>query len=495
MPKIVEGFIRNFPGGAGIPSINVTILDDVTGNPIPSGGNIKADGSPIATDGSGYFHWESELSPGPIRVRADIVAGSDVRVQSGQERMQSGDVFLSDLQNLPRLFSTGVFKDFLDSLSVTPSNSTLTATLNTGAAVMNGVLWAIDTPRDLTITPNTTLTTRLDYVILRQYVSGSYHGKQDYAVVAGTIAGQLPAINANPDILEFPLGYLTIAQNASIATWTDVRVYAAAKAVDDGALVYAALSADAIAGLQELARDTVGTALTVTAPITKTVNDSGNTITLALAALTSAFLAANSVGASQIIDGSVGTAELANTAVTGAKIADATINTQHIFGGAIGNAQLASSAVTGSKIAAATITADKLAAGVGGGTHNPTVISTHRITSNRTVSGSVTGADTYTVNLVSGVTYDCFGFLFGRASGTAGAGPGSADIGMEMPDGTPGWMLNHIFDNGVDSTLLAFVNYSTSGGTTMNISWRATNVYQQFTISTGLMVSICIPRS
>jgi hypothetical protein len=339
------------------------------------------------------------------------------------------------------------------------------------------------------------MVSRLDYVVLRQYVSGSYHGKQDYAVVQGTVSGQLPAINANPDILEFPLGYLTIAQNASIAIWTDVRVYAAAKAVDDATVDYATLSTDAISGIQELARDTIGTALTVSSPLTKTVNDAGNTIALALSALTSAFLAANSVGASQIIDGSVGTAELASGAVTGSKIAASAVGAGQIASSAVGNSELASSAVTGSKIAAGTITADTLAAGVVSSSRNPTVIDTHKITSNRTVSGTILSADTYTVTLVPGVYYDCFAFLFGRASGTAGSGPGSADIGVEMPDGTPGWMINQIFDNGVDSTLWGFVNYSTSGGSSMDISWRATNVFQQFTVSTGLLISVCIPRS
>lgn len=222
--KIVRGYVRTVPGGDPIGSIQVTVQDANTRLPIPVGGMILASTNPTTTDPTGLFEWTAELSPGPIEVEAQVSL-TERKVRSGAEVMQAGEVFISDQQELFLIFSDGVITDVYDDLLVTASVSNRDITVNAGRCCLVGRLWGIDTPRILTAAPNTTLASRRDLVVARQYIGGSYAGRQDLVLVAGTVNGVDPTINANPDILEFPLARFTIAQNAGTGTITDLRVF------------------------------------------------------------------------------------------------------------------------------------------------------------------------------------------------------------------------------------------------------------------------------
>lgn len=473
--KVVAGYMRNVPGGDGVPSISCAILDDVTGDPIPSGGMIKADPSPVTTDGNGYFRWTSELSPGPLRVRGDIVPGTNVRIRSGAEVMQAEDMFLSDIPDMFRVFSTGVYKGYLNALGVTASGSTLEVTVATGAAILNGVLWEIITPRTLTVPANTTLASRRDYVVLRQWIAGSYSGKQDLALIQGTVTGVDPTINTDPNILDFPIARVTTAQNAGTSVVTDLRVYAGVRSVVDGAIEYSSLSAAAQSTIAENVFDSIAASLIAGSGLIKTTNDAGNTTTLAIAAagIISSMIATGAITSDKILDGTI----------TGYDIANQTINSQHIFPGAIGTAQLAS----------ASVTQDKLAAGAGF-----TGLHAHQfdtaILAARAVTGSISNVDTVSLTMTSGVQYDVFALLLGRAEGTAVSGPGSGNVHVVL-NGDVSVGLPFLFDNGVDSSFFN-VNLGTftgPGTITAGMTWD--NIFQRFNISTGRLILMIFPRS
>lgn len=465
--KVVQGYIRNIPNGTGVSGVSVNILDDVAGTPIPSGGMIKADASPQTTNGSGFFRWTAELSPGPIRVQADIVPGSDVRIRSGQEMMQAGDIFVSDTPVFMRAFTNGVFKSYLNALAVTASGVSRLVTVNTGAAFLGTGVWEIVTTRDVAVPANTTLASRQDLLVLRQYVAGTYHGKQDLVLVGGTVNAVDPTINTDPNILEFPIARVTTAQNAATSTVTDLRVYAGVAAVADGSINYQALSSSAIATISELVFDSIGSSLIAAAGLNKVVDDAGNTTTLSIPNL------------------GVVTAMLADQGVTAAKIANGTITA----------AQIAALTITAAQIANGTITNNKLAAGAIPD-HNMTQFNTAILTANRTLSADTSGMDPVNLALTSGVTYDIFSFLLGRGEGTPASGPGSASIHVVLHGTNISAGLPFVFDNGVDSTFFN-VNYENgvAGGSTYTATWMADNFGQQFTVRTGRLILIAIPRS
>jgi hypothetical protein len=95
--KLVSGYVRSKQDGSGIPGVNVSVtFDDNMNQAVPAGGVYMADANPVVTDINGYFEWGSELSPGPIKLIADIPDGAEIKIRSGKETMQVGDVFLSD---------------------------------------------------------------------------------------------------------------------------------------------------------------------------------------------------------------------------------------------------------------------------------------------------------------------------------------------------------------------------------------------------------------
>lgn len=322
--KRVSGYVRSKQDGSGIPGINVLILDDTNSQAIPAGGVYGADANPVVTDINGYFEWESELSPGPLRVEADIPTGAEVKVRSGKETMQVGDVFLSDLSDMLKHWSFGVVKEDLvvAPLEVTSVTGQRQVRVKAGLANLRGYVFRLDSDRIIDIAANTTLTNRVDLVVLEQHVDGNTKGRQGIKVITGTASGVTPSTNADPNIFQLPIGTVTIPLNATSVTVTDSRIFSSP--------VNLSIPANSV-GSGQIIDGSVGTADLADGSVTNTKLASGSVTESKLAdnSVTAAKIAADAVGASEIAAGAVGNSELAADAVTGAKVADNTINSEH----------------------------------------------------------------------------------------------------------------------------------------------------------------------
>lgn len=220
--KYAEGYIRDIPGGDPIAGVSVTVRDDNTGTPIAAGGMTNCTTNPVNTDGSGFFSWSCELSPGPIKVDA-VITGSQKKVRSGKERMQSGDYWLSDIPQYFTNFSNGII--FGNKNAYNATSASLNITLQTGAAILNGYLVEITTTRVLAVPSNVTLSERWDLVVLQQYIGGTSKGKQSIALKTGTVNQVDPVINTDPNILEFAIWRSKIANGGGVVALTDIRTY------------------------------------------------------------------------------------------------------------------------------------------------------------------------------------------------------------------------------------------------------------------------------
>lgn len=248
--KTIVGYVREHPSGQPVPNVNVTVrTDDVAGTVIPPGGMYMAGTNPIVTDTKGMFSWQTELSPGPIRIEADILTGQDLKVRSGREVMQAGDVFISDMDMYMRLFSPGVFPDIGEEFGVNEITGQMQVRVRTGAANMLGILFQTHTERILTIDPNTTLSHRVDLVVLEQYLTGDSAGKQYISVIKGTVAGIAPDTNLDPSVFQLPICAVDTPQNATSVTLTPVQVFSAPSRInlESGSIILDYLNPEVLA--------------------------------------------------------------------------------------------------------------------------------------------------------------------------------------------------------------------------------------------------------
>lgn len=250
--KYIEGYVRQHPNGGPLANIPVTVRDEALGGAIPVGGMWMASANPINTDANGFFSWSCELSPGPVRVEADVASGTELKVRSGKEVMQAGDIFISDVGQILLMFSPGVFRGVKNGFAVTAVTGQLQVTVATGAANALGRFLSTDTTRTLTIDPNTTLATRYDLVVLEQHVGGTYKGRQNIAVLKGTVDATVPTTNTNPDIHQIPISRVTIAQNATSVTVLDQRVYASPTSLGAASVDMPSLAPDVISYINSI---------------------------------------------------------------------------------------------------------------------------------------------------------------------------------------------------------------------------------------------------
>ena len=106
-------------------------------------------------------------------------------------------------------------------------------------------------------------------------------------------------------------------------------------------------------GLQEVAADSITTAMIQDSAVT--------TAKIADSNVTVAKMAANSVDSNQYVDGSIDTIHIADSQITNAKMADNAIDTAEIAASAVETAKINDSAVSTAKIADDAVTAAKLA--------------------------------------------------------------------------------------------------------------------------------------
>lgn len=244
--KYIEGYVREHPNGGPLANIPVTIRDDVLGGAIPVGGMWAATANPVNTDVNGFFSWACELSPGPLRAEADVASGTEIKVRSGKEVMQAGDIFISDVGQILLMFNTGVFRGVKNQFVVSPVTGQLQVSVASGAANALGRFLSTDTARVLTIAPNTTLATRYDLVVLEQHVGGTYKGRQNIAVLQGTVNATVPTTNTDPNIHQIPIARVTIAQNATSVTVLDQRVFASPTSLGAASVDLPSLAPDVV---------------------------------------------------------------------------------------------------------------------------------------------------------------------------------------------------------------------------------------------------------
>ena len=110
---------------------------------------------------------------------------------------------------------------------------------------------------------------------------------------------------------------------------------------------------DAVTGAK-IAADSIGAS--------HIVNGAVGTLEIADNAINAAKIQAGAVGASEIATAAVGTDELADGAVTGAKLAQSSVGASQIVSGAVGSSEIAASAVGASHLAADSVGASEIVA-------------------------------------------------------------------------------------------------------------------------------------
>lgn len=230
MVKRVAGYIREIPSAVPLKGIPVTIKSDLAPfGAIAPGGMANGSDNPVMTTlDTGYFEWNCELSPGPISVHATTPNGEKVR--SGYELMQAGDIFLSDLPRLMQVFLDGVIFGSAGP-GVTPFNVTrvgLDLTIGRGSAIIYGYVFETLTPRFLTIATNPSgPTTRVDSILLRQWIDGANIGMQEIVKRQGTVNNVAPGPNpdGNTEYREVEIARAALGQSSGTCTVTNVQPF------------------------------------------------------------------------------------------------------------------------------------------------------------------------------------------------------------------------------------------------------------------------------
>jgi hypothetical protein len=252
MAHEISGYVLDREAGTPIVGATITVISKATGLPVPVGGDGGGAANPTVTDGTGFFSWSCELSPGPVRVSA--AAGSEVRIRSGEELMQAGTYFSGDVPIIVQALSSGVINGIADDFLVEAVAGQRKVRVNPGAALMAGNLFSLDDEREITIDANPTIAIRKDLVVLNQWVGTSEIGKQSISIVKGVTTDVDPTLNSDPDILQLALARSTINQNATSVVVTDMRSFVGPSALPDGIVTVASLGEDVL----DLFEDSVG---------------------------------------------------------------------------------------------------------------------------------------------------------------------------------------------------------------------------------------------
>lgn len=224
MVKEISGYVRDrFTGNPAVGAA-VVVKDAASGVAIPTGGSYVASTNPMAADGDGFFRWFCDFNPGLLSVEA--ANGDEVRIRTGNELMQKGEMFDSDLSLMLQSFTSGIIVDLYDEFEVFEVSGQRRIRLSTGVANMLGRLISMsqgDLEADLDANPS--LVVRHDLVVLQQHIGGSTPGRQGWRIVKGVTSATDPLYNQDPNIFELALARAKIPQNAtSIAKPDDLRV-------------------------------------------------------------------------------------------------------------------------------------------------------------------------------------------------------------------------------------------------------------------------------
>lgn len=239
MSKRIAGFFRTVPAGLPIAGVSVTMRHESSGVAVATGGMWNVPTNPVVTDANGYFEFTTELSPGPITV--DGTSGSEAKKRSGKELMQAGEAYIADIPLYGKLVSNGVVSGYLNGLSASTSG-TRGVVIATGAHIVEGFIWSIDTTRTLTHDPEAVFTERWDLIVVEQHVGGTFKGRQNLAIVKGVANQTDPTINTDPNIKQVVIHRAKVPNGATTVTLVDLRVYAGPTSFSAQSILTAALA-------------------------------------------------------------------------------------------------------------------------------------------------------------------------------------------------------------------------------------------------------------
>ena len=213
MKKIV-GYVRDIPGGQGLAGVPVSIRLAKDGTLVPVGGMAGATMNPVNTDANGRFEWTCELSPGPLRVEAAIDSTAEMKVRVGEEVMQAGDIFISDIPTMGQAFKDGIIKGVV----VSPVTGQLKVSVSAGAANLAGRILELNSSRTINIDANSTIPKRYDSVYVEQHLEGPDAGLQRILVKKGTVDNVIPVIESTSAVRRMRIGVVSIPQGATSVT-------------------------------------------------------------------------------------------------------------------------------------------------------------------------------------------------------------------------------------------------------------------------------------
>lgn len=227
MKKIV-GYVRDIPGGQGLSGVPVNIRLAKDGTLVPVGGMAGAGINPVNTDANGRFEWSCELSPGPLRVEAAIDSTAEMKVRVGEEVMQAGDIFISDIPTMGQSFKDGIIKG----MEVAPVTGQMKVSVAAGAANIAGRIFELNSSRTISIDSNSTLANRYDSVYIEQHLEGTDAGLQQILVQKGTTNGVIPVIQSTSSVRRMRIGAVKIPQGATSVTVSHPAPTVAPQSID-----------------------------------------------------------------------------------------------------------------------------------------------------------------------------------------------------------------------------------------------------------------------
>lgn len=221
MAKIID-FIRNIPAGTGVNAVSVSIKKHSDNSTLTT----------LTSDSTGRYTYNADGSPGPIYASAST--GDRVRVRSGRATGQIGTWFGSDVPVALRALGDGVIKGYTDpettagDMAVSPGTG-LQVLVAEGALLVDGHVYRCSAQTALTISANTSGSTRIDRIVVEFTREGqTEEGKCVLKVSEGTPSAGAPAVLNSNATRQVSLATVTVANGASSVSSgniTDTRPY------------------------------------------------------------------------------------------------------------------------------------------------------------------------------------------------------------------------------------------------------------------------------
>lgn len=210
-------FIRAVPGGTAVASNAVTLKLHVDDSTWQSG----------TTDAAGLYAVSEDGSPGPIYETSTV--GSTTKKRSGKSTGQVGVWWLADHPAQMRALGTGVVPSYTDQdttagdMAVSPGSG-LQVLVAEGLVFIDGNVYHCTASTGLTVTANSSGSTRIDRIIIRYTREGqTEEGKCELLMLDGTAGSGIPtALTNSSSAQEFSLAKLTVVNGAASFSSGDI---------------------------------------------------------------------------------------------------------------------------------------------------------------------------------------------------------------------------------------------------------------------------------